>query len=172
MDVNTIAVNGYRRGASSERGWGNNDGGGPAAPERVAGSRRTGTKGRAMWVRSFTEESFVSDFRTRSAVTSGTRMAQPLVPSGPSRPSGRLGHPTAFSRTQSLAHPRLTDAPLHEPGHRLDVTGDVPGQLASGKLTLAAFGHRHSDAGERLSRRTQSAPSPPTPLPRGERGAG
>src|SRR5262245_18869165 len=50
-----------------------------------------------MWVRSFTEESFVSDFRNRGAVTSGTRMAQPLVPSGPSRPAGRLGHPTTLS---------------------------------------------------------------------------
>src|SRR5262249_29023198 len=32
-------------------------------------------------------------------------------PSGPSRPSGRLGHPTAFSLIEGLADPRLTDAP-------------------------------------------------------------
>src|SRR5262249_33148398 len=31
--------------------------------------------------------------RERARLTPGTRMAQPLVPSGPGRPSGRPGHP-------------------------------------------------------------------------------
>jgi hypothetical protein len=36
-----------------------------------------------------------------------------------------------------------------EVGHRLDVTGDVPGQPASEKLTLSPFRHRHIDIGDR-----------------------
>src|SRR5262245_3673504 len=73
-------------------GVGQNDSGGPAATERVAGSSER-QRSRAMRVRSLTEESFANESRIRRPVTSGTRMAQPLVPSGPGRPCWTAGPP-------------------------------------------------------------------------------
>src|SRR5262245_52697288 len=65
----------------------------PGCSERVAGWRERQEAAPCRYKQP-RKATFGNDSRNRSAVTSGTRMARPLVPSGPGRPAGRPGRPT------------------------------------------------------------------------------